>query len=151
MKTIDIVDAINARLTEKWPARTVYLDVCPVDFDRPSFWLQVTKDDRSDANRYTDRRAVQIALTAYDEKDEHYESSWQRLSGVVDECLTLLGGVLKVGDRRFKPTLKSLPREPDRVSILLDFSFMAPRAGDGGTEEKADTLVTSLTVNGKKI
>ena len=62
MKTIDIVDAINARLTEKWPARTVYLDVCPVDFDRPSFWLQVTKDDRSDASRYTDRLAVQIAL-----------------------------------------------------------------------------------------
>ncbi len=132
MKTIDIVDAINARLTEKWPARTVYLDVCPVDFDRPSFWLQVTKDDRSDANRYTDRRAVQI-------------------SGVVDECLTLLGGVLKVGDRRFKPTLKSLPREPDRAVILIDFSFMTPKSADGQTGETAKTLCTSLTVNGKKI
>lgn len=151
MKTMDIVDAINARLTEKWPARTVYLDVCPVDFDRPSFWLQVTKDDRSDANRYTDRRAVQIALTAYDEKNEHYESSWQRLSGVVDECLTLLGGVLKVGDRRFKPTLKSLPREPDRAVILIDFSFMTPKSADGQTGERAKTLCTSLTVNGKKI
>ena len=140
MKTMDIVDAINARLTEKWPARTVYLDVCPVDFDRPSFWLQVTKDDRSDASRYTDRRTVQIALTAYDEKDEHYESSWQRLSGV-----------LKVGDRRFKPTLKSLPREPDRAVILIDFSFMTPKSADGQTGETAKTLCTSLTVNGKKI
>ena len=120
MKTMDIVDAINARLTEKWPARTVYLDVCPVDFDRPSFWLQVTKDDRSDASRYTDRRTVQIALTAYDEKDEHYESSWQRLSGVVDECLTLLGGVLKVGDRRFKPVRQVLDLDPYKNEYVIE-------------------------------
>ncbi len=151
MKTLDIVGAVNDLLNQKWPARTVYLDVCPVDFERPSFWLQVTRDERRAASRYAELRAVQITLTLFDSVDEHYEASWARLTGDADECMGLLGGVLGVGERRLKPTLKALPREADRVSILLDFNFMTPRAGDGGTEEKADTLVASLTVNGKKI
>ena len=151
MKTLDIVGAVNDLLNQKWLARTVYLDVCPVDFERPSFWLQVTRDERRAASRYAELRAVQITLTLFDSVDEHYEASWARLTGDVDECMGLLGGVLGVGERRLKPTLKALPREADRVSILLDFNFMTPRAEDGGTEEKADTLVTSLTVNGKKI
>lgn len=43
MKTTEILNAINDRLLERWPDRTVYVDVCPVDFDRPSFWLAVEK------------------------------------------------------------------------------------------------------------
>ena len=39
MDLLDLVNAINTRLVEKWPDRTVYIDVCPVDFARPSFWL----------------------------------------------------------------------------------------------------------------
>lgn len=46
MKTTEILNAINDRLLERWPDRTVYVDVCPVDFDRPSFWLAVEKMDR---------------------------------------------------------------------------------------------------------
>lgn len=49
MKTTEILNAINDRLLERWPDRTVYVDVCPVDFDRPSFWLTVEK-------KRTDRR-----------------------------------------------------------------------------------------------
>ena len=44
MKTTEILNAINDRLLERWPDRTVYVDVCPVDFDRPSFWLAVETD-----------------------------------------------------------------------------------------------------------
>ncbi len=40
MTKTDILDAINRLLVEQWPTRTVYVDVCPVDFERPSFgWL----------------------------------------------------------------------------------------------------------------
>ena len=37
----DVVEAVNERLVLRWPDRTVYLDVCPVDFQRPGFWLQI--------------------------------------------------------------------------------------------------------------
>lgn len=151
MKTLDIVDAVNARLVEKWPERTVYLDVCPIDFDRPSFWIQVTQDERTDASRYAERHRVRITLTLFDETDEHYETSWQRLAGDADTCLGLFGGVLSVGKRRLKAKIKSLPREPDRAVIYMDFDFMTQREEDDAARETADTLRASVYLNGKKI
>ena len=79
MELQDLLDAINAKLIEKWPNRTVYIDVCPVDFVRPSFWLTVEQYTQTDANRLLVKREVRLRLTIYDEKDEHYESSWRRL------------------------------------------------------------------------
>lgn len=38
MNSTEILDAVNARLLEKWPERTVYINVCPEDYERPSFW-----------------------------------------------------------------------------------------------------------------
>ena len=35
MKVLDILDAVNARLVEKWPDRTVYVDVCPLTLPGP--------------------------------------------------------------------------------------------------------------------
>ena len=58
MKTTEILNAINDRLLERWPDRTVYVDVCPVDFDRPSFWLTVEKNGQTDANRLFVRREL---------------------------------------------------------------------------------------------
>ena len=80
MKTTEILNAINDRLLERWPDRTVYVDVCPVDFDRPSFWLTVEKNGQTDANRLFVRRELQIRLTIYDQMDEHYDASWFRLA-----------------------------------------------------------------------
>ena len=48
MTKTEILDAINLLLVSKWPDRTVYVDVCPVDFNRPSFWLTVEKYDLND-------------------------------------------------------------------------------------------------------
>lgn len=84
MTKTDILDAINRLLVEQWPTRTVYVDVCPVDFERPSFWLAVEKDDQTDANRVLIRHDLQLRLTLYDQLDEHYEASWYRLSQETD-------------------------------------------------------------------
>ena len=80
MNSTEILDAVNARLLEKWPERTVYINVCPEDYDRPSFWLEVTRDDRTPVMRRVTKRNVQIRLTLHDEADEHYDISWARLN-----------------------------------------------------------------------
>ena len=77
-------DAINLLLVSKWPDRTVYVDVCPLDFNRPSFWLTVEKYDLTDGNRFLIRHDLQIRLTLYDELDEHYDASRYRLSQETD-------------------------------------------------------------------
>ena len=129
MTKTEILDAINLLLVEKWPKRTVYVDVCPVDFERPSFWLAVEKHDLTDANRFLIKNDLQLRLTLFDELDDHYEASWYRLSQETDAVTDLLCRVLKVGERHLKLQLKVLPRDPDRAYVQINTSWMDNRPG----------------------
>ena len=129
MTKTEILDAINLLLVSKWPDRTVYVDVCPVDFNRPSFWLTVEKYDLTDGNRFLIRHDLQIRLTLYDELDEHYDASWYRLSQDTDAVTELLIRGWMVGHRHLKPLLKVLPRDPDRAYVQINLSWMDNRPG----------------------
>lgn len=148
MTKTDIVDAINLVLVGKWKERTVYVDVCPVDFNRPSFWLATERDEVTDANRYLIRHNLRLRLTLFDELDEHYEASWHRLSKETDEVVELLSRVLTVGDRHLKLTLTVLPRDPDRAYVQISASWMDARPGmdTGASAPVADSY--SLRVRG---
>lgn len=151
MNSTDILEALNGRLLEKWPERTVYINVCPKDFARPSFWLSVLKDDRKPAARFLTRRDVQVQLTLYDEVDDHYEINRSRLDDAVSACLALLRRVLSVGERKLLPALKSLPREADSACILLDFSFMESAQEDAPAAPAAESYQIAVEVNGGTI
>lgn len=129
MTKTEILDAINRLLVGKWPTRTVYVDVCPIDFERPSFWLAVEKHDLTDANRFLIKNDLQLRLTIYDELDDHYEASWYRLSQETDDATALLSQVLTVDQRHLKLQLKVLPRDPDRAYIQINTSWMDNRPG----------------------
>lgn len=135
MTKADILNAVNEILVAQWPERTVYIDVCPVDFDRPSFWLTVEKQQITDANRFLIRKDLRLLLTLYDELDAHYEASWWRLGQETDTAMLLLGVPLKVAGRTVKLNLKELPREADRALIQIDLSWMDNRPGQQ-TENK---------------
>ena len=132
--TTDILDAINLRLLEKWPQRTVYVEACPVDFERPSFWLQVQSHDIADAGRFIQRHTAVILLTLFDEQDDHYEANWQRLSRETDEAMRLLTPPLKVGQRHINLTMKRLPRDPDHAQVQLTAVWMDEMPGAGDSE-----------------
>ena len=148
MTKTQVLDAINLLLVQHWPDRTVYVDVCPVDFDRPSFWIAVEKHEPTDANRFLIKHDLQLRLTLYDELDEHYEASWHRLSKETDEVVELLSRVLTVGDRHLKLTLTVLPRDPDRAYVQISASWMDARPGmdTGASAPVADSY--SLRVRG---
>ena len=38
----DLMEAIAAKVAKLWPARMLYRDFCPADFQRPSSFLYVT-------------------------------------------------------------------------------------------------------------
>ena len=132
--TTDILDAVNLRLLEKWPSRTVYVEACPVDFDRPSSWLQVQSHDQTEAGRFLLRHTMVIILTLFDELDEHYEANWQRLSREADEAMCLLSPSLEVGARHIRLGLKRLPREPDRVQLQLTATWMDTMPGSDSSD-----------------
>ena len=120
MRTLDILDAINGKLVERWPERTVYADVCPVDFDRPSFWLAVEQDEQTDANR---------------------------LAGKSDAVMELLTPVLQVGSRHLKLNLKALPREADRSFLQITASWMDDRPGRDDQPPPADSYSLRVREN----
>lgn len=151
MTSKEILDGMNGLLVRQWPERTVYVDVCPVDFARPSFWLATEKDERRDAGRFLVRRELTVTLTIYDEKDEHYESSWYRLTEDTDLCAQLFSGLLEVGGRKLKMTAKGAPREPDRAYLTISTSWMEPRDTGETRESTAEHYHLSVTTDGKKI
>lgn len=152
MNSTEILDAVNARLLEKWSERTVYINVCPEDYERPSFWLEVTRDDRTPVTQRMTKRNVQIRLTLHDEADEHYDISWARLNNDVSACLKLMMQVLHVGARRLLPQLlQSMPRDVDRAAILLNFEFMESNEETAPEIPTADSYQISVQVNGGEI
>ena len=146
MELQDVLDAVNARLVEKWPDKTVYIDVCPANFKRPSFWLAVEQYSQTDANRFLVKRDLKIRLTIYDEKDEKYESSWQRLFKDAADATSLLTPPLKVAGRTVPLLIKALPRDPDAAYLQLTTSWMDKRpesaVQDAPLAESAQVRVT---------
>ena len=139
----DIMDAINRRLIEKWPDRTVYVDVCPADFVRPSFWLRVEQDKVTDANRQCIMHDAALILVLHDQLDDHYDASWYRLSGEAAQVMDLLGRVLSVGQRKIRLLLTTLPRQADTISIRAQCQWMDMRPGaDEGQNVPAATDYT---------
>lgn len=111
-----------------------------MDFERPSFWLAVERDERAPANRFLTRRDLQLRLTLYDELDEHYAASWYRLARETDQAMALLQAPLAVSGRHLTMNLKALPRDPDRAYVQINMTWMdsQPAAGSGASVPPAD-------------
>lgn len=146
MELQDVLDAVNVRLVKKWPDRTVYIDVCPADFKRPSFWLAVENYSQTDANRFLVKRSLRMKLTIYDEKDEQYESSWQRLFQDAADATSLLTPPLEAAGRVVSLQIKALPRDPDAAYLQLTAEWFDKRPAAAGQEapvaESAQVHVT---------
>ena len=127
METLDILNAIQSKLTAKWPDRTIYVDACPADVDRPSICLLVEKNDWGDAHRFLIRRELQIRLILYDAPDEQNEGPWYRLTSDFEQVMELLLPALQVGNRHLQLTLKALPRDSDRAYVQINASWLDPR------------------------
>ena len=147
MTKTDVLDAINAVLVAHWPKRTVYVNVCPVDFDRPSFWLRATSDKVSDANRYTVKHELTLELVLYDEQDDHYEVHWERLDRDADEAAMLMQAPLAVGDRRLRLWTETLPRNPDEAVVRISTTWYDERySGAGDPPPVADDADVSYRI-----
>lgn len=133
----DILDAINTKLVAQWPERTVYVDVCPVDFERPSFWLYVQEDKTTDASRACLRREMSVVLVLYDELDEDYTASWARLNRDADAAARLLLPPLAVQGRMLTAAMRTRPREADKTAIELKYIWLDDRGDAAGQETPA--------------
>lgn len=150
MTFVDIIDAVNELLVEHWPERAVYVDVCPVDFSRPAFWLHSARPKQTVVTPFLVRHELSLGLTLYDEQDEHYEVHASRLMADEAEVMELLLRPLQVGDRCVGLVTTLDGRAPDEAAMTITCTWFEdnPAAEDGEEHTPADTIVLGVDMGG---
>lgn len=96
----ELLDAVKSVLKERFPGETIYTNVAPKDFDRPSFLVFCGPVKIMDASAATIEVAVSISVTAFLKTDARnnsvVESLLERMMAVLE--LFAIDG-LEVGER----------------------------------------------------
>jgi len=141
MTFVDIVNGVNDLLVAEWPDRAVYVDVCPAEFSRPSFWLHSIKPAQTVVSPFLVRHQLTMALTLFDETDEHYEVHASRLMEDEARVLELMQRPLAVGERRLTLAAKLDGRAPDEAAVILQCEYFDENHGtEEDQAERAKTL-----------
>lgn len=116
-----IMEGVNAILVRLYPDRTVYVDVLPEKFERPSFFLCPA------GRKITSRTAAvveveqMITVQCADEVGDRYETQTARLYDVT-ETLTaafLQRGALHCGDRKLTAARVDVSRSLDIADVTI--------------------------------
>lgn len=103
IKMNDIVDAVNLLFLEKFPTAKAYVNRCPKDFKRPSYFLQLTGVSRDDVSRKTVAVAVDLMITYFVPTDSRYIVDSEALREAQDGMLEVFApGFIRVNDRALK-------------------------------------------------
>lgn len=138
----EIMDGINAILVRLYPDRTVYTDVLPEQFERPSFFLCPA------GRKITSRTAAvveveqKVTVQCIDEVGDRYETQTARLYDVT-ETLTaafLQRGALHCGDRKLTADRVDVFRSRD----IADVTITATYEDDRPTAPITQPLITNV-------
>lgn len=138
----DVSEAIAAVLSRKWPERTIYRDVCPTDHERPAFFLQCGKTSMAPESLALWRFKAEYLLIQYDEKDEFYEVSAERLLMEQVQVLALFSAPVLEVEGRY-PSMTAVAgegRDADTAFVTIRVEWLGPPpAYLKELEEAADT------------
>lgn len=128
MTTQALMDAVKARVQEHWPGEEVYTNYLPKDFKRPSFALELQKEETADVNIALVRRTVTLLLTGYVETDDYGDSAREALNQrMEDACGLFAQGYFPVEDRAIQVQTNRGTGAPDFIEVTLIFSWMDGR------------------------
>lgn len=124
-----LFDAINLTLVAKYPARTVYINNCPKEFDRPSFLLEAVRVSASDAGRNVVSVDAYYTITIFEAIDDYYNSDAVALLETQDAVIGLFrAGHLTVSGRAVKLKSSAGGMDTDRAYVDLQFAYFDDRA-----------------------
>jgi len=145
----DIIKAINERLAEKYPDRTVYINLLPKDFQRPSYLIELLDSAMSDVNRTTVARKVEIAITGFVKIGGHYQSDVETLSETQSGVMSIFScGYLSVRDRCIPITLVKGGNDFTECYVEITFDYFDDRPVDAGELPLIETIQTNITLEG---
>lgn len=145
MTDIDIAESIAGVLAKQWPERTIYRDFCPSNFDRPSFFLWITKSGFKDVNLATVEWEVSLQLEIFCATDQYDESSTEELRQEQSKvCMLFSAPKTKVSnpdteeERFVEIDAKADGQEPGSAFVLFTAKWTDLRPGT--TPDTAPTM-----------
>ena len=123
-----LMDAVKARIQKRWPMEKVYTNYLPKDFNRPSFALELQKEETADINIALVQRTATMLLTGYVETDAYGDSARERLNQRMEAACGLFAqGYLRVDDRAIRVRTVRGTGAPDFMEVTLIFTWMDAR------------------------
>jgi len=145
----DILGAINDALVSKFPEDTVYVNLQPKDYVRPSFLIALMDVARTEANRSMISVSASFSITCYTEIDGHYNSDVNRLTERQTEVMDLfLCGYLSVGDRNLEVQAAEGGVDFGESYVDLSFDYFDDRPIPGDLYPFMETVKTNMTQEG---
>lgn len=128
MTVQNLMKAVAARVKGCWPGEEVYTNYLPKDFKRPSFALELQKDEWTDVNIALIHRTVTLLLTGFVATDAYGDSDRDVLNQRMETACGLFAcGALPVEDRAIRVQTIRGTGAPDFFEVTLIFSWIDGR------------------------
>lgn len=149
INTTDILNAINRELVKKFNY-TVYIDTMPENFERPSFFIGLTKESTIDKNINTVEKTKQFKIVCYEEKDENYNSNTLSIFKMMEDVCELFSSEkLSVDDRMLNISMDvNTDQSMDIIYIDVIVKFFDDRVREKKEFDTAEEVIVSKSIKG---
>lgn len=135
MTSQTLMDTVKASVQNRWPGEEVYTNYLPKGFKRPSFALEMQKDEWVDVNIVLVRRTMTLLLTGFVSIDAYGDSAREVLNGRMEAACGLFAqGWLPVDDRAVQVQTVRGTGAPDFFEVSLIFSWIDGRQEMGDSD-----------------
>lgn len=146
IQTEQIRDEITRLLAGIKP-EAIYINLCPKDFKRPSYWLETVRVETADVNFSTVKVNAYFMITCFVKLDVRGNVDTKDLTKVQEDVTGLFrDGYIKVADRALTVKASTAGYDTDRSYIDLQFEYFDDRSDDTDDTPTADNVETNMTV-----
>ncbi|MDF2511009.1 MAG: hypothetical protein K0S04_875 [Herbinix sp.] len=147
VKQKGILAAVNQVLTEAYENYTIYIQGCPIDFDRPSFKIELVQISQAEVSRSIIKKTINYTITCFATTEDYFQSNPEELIDLLDTILQKFQvGHITVEDRALKILSSTGKFDSDRAYIDLQFEYYEERVD----EEEQMPLVASISTRIKE-
>lgn len=130
MTANDIIAEVQSAIEATYPNEPVYTDYMPVDFERPSFAIELRTETASPVNIALIQYEVTLLITCFDVVDDYHDSDRLSLNDRQNSIMGIFGlDYLRVGDRVPKVRAVKGTGAPDFAEVTATFIWTDVRPG----------------------
>lgn len=128
MTHVSFADAVEERLRTRWPNRMVYRDLCRIDHETPSFFLQLVEAEPTAVNAALVRWTVKVVVAAFDVVDDYADTPTGPLLETQLAIMDLFAaGHVTADGSTAAVSANGAGRDEEAAFVELSATWLAPR------------------------